>query len=96
MSLLFAYWSLSSFLLNGNVANCLLIFSITVPFTKIPAATIRNKYKGKSFHRHELGIHVFIQDLKENIFTINRSALSNEGNLHTLSNVPTLLSGPDC
>lgn len=44
---------------------------------------------------HEVRIHVYIQDLKENIFTINHSALSNEGNLRTLSNVPTLLPGPD-
>lgn len=47
MSLLFAYWSLSSFFLNVNVAKYLLIFSIAIPFTKIPAATIWNKYEGK-------------------------------------------------
>lgn len=43
---------------------------------------------------HKLRIHVYIQDLKKNTFNINHSALYNEGNLHTLPNVPTLLSEP--
>lgn len=47
-SLLFAYWNLSSFFLNVNVAKYLLIFSPAIPFTKIPAAMTWNKYEGKA------------------------------------------------